>query len=116
LALHRAERGAGRARAGSRSVAGLDALLERLAAERIDHDAVETYSNGVRHVKRPQSGSERDRDHLKRMAATIECLSYSARNIRDYADPAEDHRAAVARKRGDEEMIASIRLALWGTD
>ena len=35
------------------SVAGLDALLERLATQRIEHEAVETYSNGVRHVKVP---------------------------------------------------------------
>ena len=35
------------------AVAGLDALLERLVAERIDHEPIETYSNGVRHVKIP---------------------------------------------------------------
>ena len=35
------------------SVTGLDALLERLAAERIEHEAIESYSNGVRHVKVP---------------------------------------------------------------
>ena len=35
------------------SVTGLDALLEDLAVRRIDHEAVETYSNGVRHVKVP---------------------------------------------------------------
>jgi catechol 2,3-dioxygenase-like lactoylglutathione lyase family enzyme len=35
------------------SVAGLDALLERLAAQRIDHEPIETYSNGVRHVNVP---------------------------------------------------------------
>jgi catechol 2,3-dioxygenase-like lactoylglutathione lyase family enzyme len=34
-------------------VAGLDALLEHLAAEHIAHEAIETYSNGVRHVKVP---------------------------------------------------------------
>jgi catechol 2,3-dioxygenase-like lactoylglutathione lyase family enzyme len=34
-------------------VAGLDALLERLAAQRIEHEPIETYSNGVRHVKIP---------------------------------------------------------------
>jgi catechol 2,3-dioxygenase-like lactoylglutathione lyase family enzyme len=33
--------------------AGLDALLERLAAQRIGHEPIETYSNGVRHVKVP---------------------------------------------------------------
>jgi catechol 2,3-dioxygenase-like lactoylglutathione lyase family enzyme len=33
--------------------AGLDALLERLAAERIEHEPIETYSNGVRHVNVP---------------------------------------------------------------
>jgi catechol 2,3-dioxygenase-like lactoylglutathione lyase family enzyme len=45
------------ARAGSGritfAVAGLDALLERLDAERIEHEPVETYSNGVRHVNVP---------------------------------------------------------------
>ena len=35
------------------SVTGLDALLEVLAVRRIDHEAIETYSNGVRHVKIP---------------------------------------------------------------
>ena len=42
--------GAGRVTLG---VAGLDALLERLDARRIAHEAIETYSNGVRHVKIP---------------------------------------------------------------
>ena len=35
------------------AVAGLDELLERLAAEGIGHEPVETYSNGVRHAKVP---------------------------------------------------------------
>jgi catechol 2,3-dioxygenase-like lactoylglutathione lyase family enzyme len=35
------------------AVTGLDELLERLAAERIDHEPIETYSNGVRHVNIP---------------------------------------------------------------
>jgi catechol 2,3-dioxygenase-like lactoylglutathione lyase family enzyme len=35
------------------AVAGLDALLERLAAQRIEHEPIETYSNGVRHVDVP---------------------------------------------------------------
>jgi catechol 2,3-dioxygenase-like lactoylglutathione lyase family enzyme len=35
------------------AVAGLDALLERLATEGIEHEPIETYSNGVRHVKVP---------------------------------------------------------------
>jgi catechol 2,3-dioxygenase-like lactoylglutathione lyase family enzyme len=35
------------------SVAGLDALLASLAVRHIDHEAIETYSNGVRHVKIP---------------------------------------------------------------
>ncbi len=34
------------------AVTGLDELLGRLAAERIEHEP-ETYSNGVRHVKIP---------------------------------------------------------------
>ena len=35
------------------AVIGLDALLERLTAQRIEHEPIETYSNGVRHVKIP---------------------------------------------------------------
>jgi catechol 2,3-dioxygenase-like lactoylglutathione lyase family enzyme len=35
------------------AVEGLDALLEHLAAEHIEHEPIETYSNGVRHVKIP---------------------------------------------------------------
>jgi catechol 2,3-dioxygenase-like lactoylglutathione lyase family enzyme len=35
------------------AVAGLDELVERLVAERIEHEPIETYSNGVRHTKIP---------------------------------------------------------------
>jgi catechol 2,3-dioxygenase-like lactoylglutathione lyase family enzyme len=35
------------------AVTGLDALLERLADQRIEHEPIETYSNGVRHVNVP---------------------------------------------------------------
>ena len=35
------------------AVTGLDALLERLAGQGIEHEPSETYSNGVRHVKIP---------------------------------------------------------------
>jgi catechol 2,3-dioxygenase-like lactoylglutathione lyase family enzyme len=35
------------------AVAGLDALLERLAAQAIEHEPIETYPNGVRHVNVP---------------------------------------------------------------
>jgi len=45
-----AEAGAGRI---TLSVNGLDGLLERLAAQRIEHEPIETYSNGVRHVNVP---------------------------------------------------------------
>jgi catechol 2,3-dioxygenase-like lactoylglutathione lyase family enzyme len=34
-------------------VAGLDALLERLAAQGIGHEPIETYSDGMRHVMIP---------------------------------------------------------------
>src|ERR671921_1410730 len=46
------EPNAARAGAGriTLAVAGLDALLERLAAQRIEHEPIETYSNGVRQV------------------------------------------------------------------
>jgi hypothetical protein len=33
------------------AVEGLDMLLERLAAQVIEHEPIETYSNGVRHVR-----------------------------------------------------------------
>ena len=45
-----AQAGAGRI---TFAVAGLDALLERLAAANIQHEQIETYSNGVRHVNIP---------------------------------------------------------------
>jgi catechol 2,3-dioxygenase-like lactoylglutathione lyase family enzyme len=45
-----ARAGAGRITLG---VAGLGALLERLAGQRIEHEPIETYSNGVRHVNLP---------------------------------------------------------------
>ena len=45
-----AEAGAGRITLG---VTGLDMLLERVAGEGIEHEPIETYSNGVRHVKIP---------------------------------------------------------------
>ena len=45
-----AQAGAGRI---TLAVAGLDELLERLAARRIAYEPIETYSNGVRHVKIP---------------------------------------------------------------
>jgi hypothetical protein len=35
------------------SVIGLDPVLEDLAVRHIGHEAIETYSNGVRHVKVP---------------------------------------------------------------
>ena len=49
------EPGADRAGAGriTLAVTGLDVLLDRLGAQRIEHEPVETYSNGVRHVDVP---------------------------------------------------------------
>jgi catechol 2,3-dioxygenase-like lactoylglutathione lyase family enzyme len=49
------EPNAARAGAGriTLAVVGLDPLLERLTAQRIDHEPIETYSNGVRHVNVP---------------------------------------------------------------
>ena len=35
------------------AVTGLDGLLERLTVQGIEHEPIETYSNGVRHVKVP---------------------------------------------------------------
>ena len=45
-----AQAGAGRV---TLAVTGLDVLLERLAAQRIEREPIETYSNGVRHVDIP---------------------------------------------------------------
>jgi hypothetical protein len=54
------EPGAERARTGriTLSVTGLDARLESLAVRRIDHEAIETYSNGGRHVTIPDPGGD----------------------------------------------------------
>ena len=41
------------------AVTGLDALLERMAAQRIEHEPIETYSNGVRHVNIPDPDGNR---------------------------------------------------------
>jgi catechol 2,3-dioxygenase-like lactoylglutathione lyase family enzyme len=51
-----AQAGAGRI---TLAVTGLDALLERLAAEHIEHEPIETYSNGVRHVNVPDPDGNR---------------------------------------------------------
>ena len=53
-----AQAGAGRI---TLAVAGLDELLERLAAQRIEHEPIETYSNGVRHVSIPDPDGTRSR-------------------------------------------------------
>ena len=45
-----AQAGAGRI---TFAVTGLDGLLERLAAQGIAYEPIETYANGVRHVKIP---------------------------------------------------------------
>ena len=45
-----AQAGAGRI---TFSVTGLDDVLERLAAEHVEYEPIETYSNGVRHVNVP---------------------------------------------------------------
>ena len=45
-----AQAGAGRI---TLSVTGLDELLERLATQGIEHEPIETYSNGVRHTNIP---------------------------------------------------------------
>jgi hypothetical protein len=43
------------------AVAGLDALLERVAAHGIEHEPIETYANGVRHVNGPIPTGTRSR-------------------------------------------------------
>jgi len=47
---NRAQAGAGRV---TFAVTGLDALLEHLSAQGLAYEPVETYANGVRHVKVP---------------------------------------------------------------
>ena len=41
------------------AVAGLDELLEGLNARRIEHEPIETYSNGARHVDIPDPDGNR---------------------------------------------------------
>jgi catechol 2,3-dioxygenase-like lactoylglutathione lyase family enzyme len=62
------EPNAARAGAGriTLAVAGLDALLERLAVQRIEHEPIETYSNGVRHVNIPDPDGTRSRSPSRR--------------------------------------------------
>lgn len=50
IELNAAHAGTGRI---TLAVTGLDALLERLAAQGIEHERIETYSNGVRHTRIP---------------------------------------------------------------
>ncbi len=50
IELNAAHAGSGRITFG---VTGLDVLIEHLAHQRIGHEPVETYSNGVRHVMIP---------------------------------------------------------------
>jgi hypothetical protein len=50
IELNAPQAGAGRV---TLAVGGRDALLERVAVEGIEHEPVETYSNGMRHVKIP---------------------------------------------------------------
>ncbi len=45
-----AQAGAGRI---TLSVAGLDEIIERLTAQGVGHEPIQTYANGVRHVKVP---------------------------------------------------------------
>jgi dihydrofolate reductase len=62
------EPNAARAGAGriTLAVAGLDALLERFAAQGIEHEPIETYSNGVRHVNVPDPDGKRSRSPSRR--------------------------------------------------
>jgi hypothetical protein len=68
------EPNAARAGAGriTLAVAGLDALLARLAARRIAHEPIETYSNGVRHVNVPDPMGH---DRVRRAAGRRECVA-----------------------------------------
>ena len=62
----RARRSSSQTRSGGRgpdqlAVAGLDELLEGLSARRIDHEPIEMYSNGARHVNIPDPDGNRSR-------------------------------------------------------
>jgi hypothetical protein len=46
------------------AVAGLDALLERLGDRRIEHEPIETYSNGVNRERLSSLGRNRRCSHL----------------------------------------------------
>jgi catechol 2,3-dioxygenase-like lactoylglutathione lyase family enzyme len=59
------------------AVAGPDALLQRLAAQRIEHEPIETYSNGVRHVNVPDPDGNKDR--VRRAARRCDALARRAR-------------------------------------
>jgi catechol 2,3-dioxygenase-like lactoylglutathione lyase family enzyme len=65
------------------AVAGLDALLERLAAHGIEHEPIETYSNGVRHVNVPDP----DGNAIAFAEPPDESASASPRSIGTEASP-----------------------------
>ena len=83
-----AQAGAGRI---TLAVAGLDALLERLAAQRIEHEPIETYSNGVRHVNVPDP--DREHDRVRRAARRRERVTSIGRK------PPQFGQASRSRKR-----------------
>jgi catechol 2,3-dioxygenase-like lactoylglutathione lyase family enzyme len=81
------EPNAARAGAGriTHAVAGLDALLEPLAAERIGHEPIETYSNGVRHVNVPDPDG-----NAIAFAEPPDAASASPRSVGTGAPPVHD--------------------------
>jgi hypothetical protein len=64
------------------AVAGLDTLLERLVAARIEHEPIEIYSNGVRQVNVPDP----DGDAIA-FAEPPDAASASPRSIGTGASP-----------------------------
>ena len=73
------------------AVAGLDTLLERLAAQRIEHEPIETYSNGVRHVNVPDPDGTRSRSPSRRTPA-LGISDLEAEQSRRVATPRRDRR------------------------
>ena len=100
-----AQAGAGRI---TLAVVGLDALLERLAAEGIEHEPVETYSNGVRHVKVPDP----DGSGCRTTPASGGCPSRSTRLFTSVPRAPRSLRAGELRGAAEEPLPGTLLGAL----
>jgi catechol 2,3-dioxygenase-like lactoylglutathione lyase family enzyme len=87
------------------AVTRLDALLDRLAAQRIGYEPVETYSNGVRHVTVPDPDGNASRSPSRPTPKGLEIGTTVGRHLaarrRDVTCEARDRSVRMAHDRPD---------------